>query len=491
MSRSTALLLPVIAITILATSAATAASQPATKPAAATKIRTLLITGVNNHNWQFTSRVHEDTLEATGLFDVDVTEDPAASLADATSLAAYQLFVIDYNDYDAPKRWPPQAEQNFTTAVQTRGVGVVAIHSANNSFKGWGEYESMLGLLWREGAGHGEFHTFDVTFADADHPITKGLPTSFSQPDELYHGLTKAKDAPYKLLAQAMSSRASKGTGKDEPMAFTLQAGKGRIFATPLGHVWTGQAPTKQSVISPGFRTLLARGAEWAATGNVTLPSTWSDVRVHNKLSEKEVADGWTLLFDGVRPLGLRAFRGTAMPSEGWVIADGMLTHEAGRGGGDIATAEQYADFEFSCDWRAAPGANSGVIYRCAEDQDFPWRTGAEMQILDDVGHKDGKQANRSAGALYDLIGPSADVVRPANEWNTASMLIVGSRTQYFLNGVKVVDVDTKGDVYKAAYVKSKWPTMPTYGTTTTGHICLQDHGDLVSFRNLKVRRIK
>jgi len=113
------------------------------------------------------------------------------------------------------------------------------------------------------------------------------------------------------------------------------------------------------------------------------------------------------------------------------------------------------------------------------------------MQILDDVGHKDGKQANRSAGALYDLIGPSADVVRPANEWNTASMLIVGSRTQYFLNGVKVVDVDTKGDVYKAAYVKSKWPTMPTYGTTTTGHICLQDHGDLVSFRNLKVRRIK
>jgi len=163
----------------------------------------------------------------------------------------------------------------------------------------------------------------------------------------------------------------------------------------------------------------------------------------------------------------------------------------AGGGGGDLATAESYGDFEFSCDWRAAPGANSGVMFRCAESHDFPWRTGPEMQILDDAGHQDGKVPTRSAGSLYDLFAPSADVVRPANEWNSSRMHIEGTRIQYFLNGVKVVDVDTTSEEYKAAYVKSKWPGMPTYGSTTTGHICLQDHGDEVAFRNLKVRRIK
>ena len=130
-------------------------------------------------------------------------------------------------------------------------------------------------------------------------------------------------------------------------------------------------------------------------------------------------------------------------------------------------------------------------MYRCDEKHDYPWLTGAEMQVLDDAAHPDGKKPKTRAGTLYDIIACGADVVRPAGEWNQARALVVGTRIQHFLNGVKVVDIDTTSEEYKKAYKESKWPGMPTFGTTTSGHICLQDHGDEVAFRNIKVRKIK
>jgi hypothetical protein len=113
------------------------------------------------------------------------------------------------------------------------------------------------------------------------------------------------------------------------------------------------------------------------------------------------------------------------------------------------------------------------------------------MQVLDDARHPDGKKPKTSAGSLYDIVAPAADVARPAGEWNHARILVKGTRIQHFLNGFKVVDIDTTSDEYKKAYKESKWPGMPTFGTTTKGHICLQDHGDEVAFRDIKVRPVK
>ncbi len=453
-------------------------------------IPVLLLTGHNNHNWRYTCRVHEETLEATGRFDVTVSTNPPRVLEDAKALSQFAVIVLDYNDLHDPKRWGDAAEQNFVNAVRN-GTGVVAIHSANNAFKGWAEYEAMMGVLWREGAGHGKIHEFEVRTLDASHPVMSGLPASFRTRDELYHGLTNTQNSPYKLLAAAMSAKDTGGSGKDEPMALALEFGKGRVFATPLGHVWVGDQGSKTSVHTPGFKALLARGTEWAATGSVTLPAEWKDVRAHNTLSKEEQDLGWRLLFDGTSLEHFRGFRKEGLPDKGWEVRDGMLRRPEGQGGGDLVTREQYGDFMFSLEWRAAKGANSGIIYRATEEFDFPWQTGPEMQILDDPNHRDGANPKTRAGTLYDILACAHDVVRPAGEWNRAMVIAKGTRLTHVLNGVVVVDIDTAGEEYKKAHAQSKWPGMPHFNTRLRGHIAIQDHGDVVEFRNIKVRPLE
>ncbi|MDH3591927.1 MAG: ThuA domain-containing protein [Planctomycetota bacterium] len=238
-----------------------AASEPPPPPP---RIPVLLITGENNHDFDFTSKIHVETLEKSARFKVTVTRDPKKTLA-TDDLRAYKVFVVDYNG----TRWGADAEKQFAEWVQ-KGTGVVIIHAANNAFEGWKEYESMIALGWRKTAGHGRFHTFDVDVVDRNHPITAGLPAMKAHPDELYHGLTHLQGADYRVLLAAHSSRKSRGTGKVEPMALVTRFGKGRVFHTTLGHVWRNVPPTRRSITDPQFRLLLARGAEWAATGKVT-----------------------------------------------------------------------------------------------------------------------------------------------------------------------------------------------------------------------------
>lgn len=469
--------------------------EPPATPERAGRIRALLITGHNNHNWQYTSRVHKETLEATGRFVVDITEDPATVLADAAALRQYQLFVLDYNDYHQPKRWGEPggaAERNFAAAVRG-GVGVCAIHSADNAFKGWTEYERMLGLMWREGTGHAAFHAFDVRIVDREHPITKGMSDFKQRPDELYHGLVNVQGASPHVLMEAMDG-VENGSQRMEPMAFTLEFGKGRVFATPLGHVWVNDARSKHTVVEPQFRSLLCRGAEWAATGTVTLPVEWKDARARNVLSDDETMTGWRLLFDGTRSSAEANFRGykqEGLPAN-WSVREGALvqTPEKDGGGADLVTRAEFTNFEFECEWKVASCGNSGIMYRVTEKTGQPYESGPEMQILDDEAHAKSARKNL-AGAYYDVFEPAADVSRPAGEWNRARIVVDGPKETFYLNGVKVVEADSTSAEYQRAQGASKWAGVREFNAARRGHIDFQAHGGEVWFRDIKVREIR
>jgi type 1 glutamine amidotransferase len=228
-------------------------------------IQTLLLTGANNHDWRRTAPFLAGLLEGAGDFSVTVAEDAPAALTSA-DLSGMDLFVLDYNG----PRWGDEAEERFLAAVRDGGAGVVVYHAANNSFKGWAGYERMVGLLWREGTGHGKFHEFSVKVTNPAHPAAAGL-TDFRTEDELYHRLVPMYDTPVEILATAYSEPEQGGTGNDEPVLMATRYGAGRVFHTALGHVWPGdpdggyRGASLVAVENPGFRASLLAGARWAA----------------------------------------------------------------------------------------------------------------------------------------------------------------------------------------------------------------------------------
>jgi hypothetical protein len=447
-------------------------------------IRTLILTGHNNHNWQYTSRVHAETLEATGRFIVDITDEPAAFMADANNLDPYDLIVVDYNDLGDPKRWGAAAEKNFEARIRL-GAGLVTVHSANNAFPGWAQYERITCLSFREGkSGHDPFGPFELQ-VPGTNVISGNFPKKVEVTDELYYSLVPS-GTRYATLAWAESPT----TKKAEPLVITSEYGIARTANIALGHVWAWQPQTKYSVTSPFFRILLARTCEWAGANGCTIAQPWRDVRVHNRLTDAETKDGWRLLFDGTTTTGWRGFKSDKFPAEGWSVKGGELVHAPKAGGGDIVTGEEFGDFELSVDWMVGAGGNSGIIYRAGEDKDYPWQTGPECQILDDERHPDGKNRKTSAGSLYDVVEPPVDVVRPAGEWNTARVLCKGTHVEHWLNGFKVVDIDLASEAFKTAKAASKWKDSADYASRPSGHIALQDHGDEVRFRNVKIRKL-
>lgn len=207
----------------------------------------------------------------------------------------------------------------------------------------------------------------------------------------------------------------------------------------------------------------------------------------HNTLTEQEAADGWGLLFDGESMAQWRGFRMEDM-HEGWAIEDGCIVRVGG--GGDIITREQFDDFELSLEWKLTEGGNSGIFYNAVEDFGAVYESAPEMQVLDNGTHNDGKNTLTSAGANYGLIAPSQDVTRPIGEFNQVLIRVQGNHVEHHLNGHKLLEYELGGEAWEALVAASKFKDMPGYGRSPAGHIALQDHGDKVYYRNLKIRRL-
>ncbi len=267
---------------------------------AAEPLKALIVDGQNNHDWKSTTPSMKATLEATGRFKVDVATSPAKGAskdewkAFHPEFSKYDVVVSNYNG----EGWPASVNEALVDYVKNGG-GLVIVHAANNAFESWPEYNDMIGLGWRDNkfgervtiadngevvhtlkgqgpsSGHGPQHAYKVIIRDNEHPITKGLPTEWMHTnDELYHG-QRGPARNMHVLASAYSDKAKGGTGANEPMLWVIPYGKGRVFTTLLGHVGgsnNGKTDTR-AIRCLGFQTTLARGAEWAATGKVTLPA--------------------------------------------------------------------------------------------------------------------------------------------------------------------------------------------------------------------------
>ncbi len=203
-------------------------------------------------------------------------------------------------------------------------------------------------------------------------------------------------------------------------------------------------------------------------------------------LTAAERAEGWQVLFDGSSLDAWRGYRKAALP-DGWRAIDGSLALAAA-GAGDIVTREQFRNFDLRLEWKVAPGGNSGIFYRATEEGNYVWQSASEMQVLDDERHADGKSQMTSAGSNFALYPVPRGVSRPAGEWNSVRLLVNGSHVEHWLNGAKVVEYELGSPEWEARVRASKFASMPLYGRAPQGHVGLQDHGDRVEFRNIRIR---
>jgi len=200
----------------------------------------------------------------------------------------------------------------------------------------------------------------------------------------------------------------------------------------------------------------------------------------------------WESLFDGKTTKGWHNYLKKDVAAQ-WKIENGVLTL-TGKGGGDIITDKEYENFELELEWKIAEGGNSGIFYRVYEDPKFgaPYITGPEMQILDDERHPDakaGKNGNRVAGSLYDMLPPSQKA-KPAGQWNKIRLVVNKNRAEHWLNGSKVVSYALVGPEWDNMLKESKFATWKDFNKYSKGRIGLQDHGDVVSFRNIRIREL-
>ncbi|HKG92126.1 MAG TPA: DUF1080 domain-containing protein, partial [Gemmatimonadaceae bacterium] len=194
---------------------------------------------------------------------------------------------------------------------------------------------------------------------------------------------------------------------------------------------------------------------------------------------------GWRSLFDGQTLAGWRGYKETS-PPKGWAVKNGAIVREGE--GGDLITDEAFGNFELALEWMISRGGNSGILYRVTEAGEKTYVSGPEMQVLDDEKHVDGKSPLTSAGALYGLYPAPRGALKPVGEWNAIRIVANGDHVEHWLNGVKMADAEIGSPDWNQRVAGTKFAVWPGYAKAARGHIALQDHGDWVAFRNIRIR---
>lgn len=272
--------------------------------------------------------------------------------------------------------------------------------------------------------------------------------------------------------------------------------------------------------MKPGHVLYLRLPGDWASAGGRELWSTEAWYTLNNipkekpgflaeapaplppnTLTEAEKAGGWKLLFDGQSTRGWHCWKKKTVGAS-WVIEDGALKLNAvpqpdgklqTEDGGDLVTDSEFEDYELRLEWKISPCGNSGVMFNVieAEQYDYPWQTGPEVQIIDNTCHPDARFVSHRAGCLYDLVPVKYETVKPAGEWNKVRILIRNGKGRFWLNGRQVVEFEMFNGQWERMIQNSKFKDMPDFGKARKGRICLQDHNDaVVWFRNIKIREI-
>lgn len=213
---------------------------------------------------------------------------------------------------------------------------------------------------------------------------------------------------------------------------------------------------------------------------------------------EAEVLE-WVDLFDGKSFTGWHRYGGEPVGSA-WKIQDGAMWLDSGPdddghtedGGGDIVTNKAYGNYELELEWRISECGNSGIIYNVQESDEYayPWMTGPEMQVLDNSCHPDAKFPTHRAGDLYDIQSVQEENPQPVGQWNRVKLVVTDGEAQHWMNGVKQVVYQNTGESWSEKISNSKFKDMDKWGTFTEGKICLQDHGDPVWYRNIRIRQL-
>lgn len=226
-----------------------------------------------------------------------------------------------------------------------------------------------------------------------------------------------------------------------------------------------------------------------ALAGCADASNETSDGMDHSTMVQGE--SDWITLFDGTSMDAWRGYQQEAMPA-GWMMdsTGAMVAHDPGAGN-DLVTRETFANFELEFEWMVPAEGNSGVMFRVTEDNDYPWMSGPEYQVLDDMHFSDGEPNKNSAGSNYDVHVPSVRANKAAGEWNTARLVVDGNHVEHWLNGQKVVEYELQSEQWIADRDASKWAQWAeTYGTAEDGHIALQGDHTSVAYRNIRVRRL-
>ena len=403
----------------------------------------------------------EEILPAIGrqhdAFDIDITRD--ASILTTDILKRYDA-VVFYTTGELPMN----ADQRTTFLQFIRnGGGFVGIHSATDTFYDWPEYGELIGGYfdnhpWRE--------EVSVRVEDNTHPATRHLAERFQINDEIYQFKKWSRDRVNVLMSldtQSVDTTKDSVHRNDNDFALTWSHsyGEGRVFYTALGHeetVWQDDR----------FQRLIVNGIVWAIgdVSNIT-DTEWKP------LLDEQVVSNW------------RGYQRESMP-DGWQMVDGALARVGDAG--DIITTDQFENFELRFDWKVEHGGNSGIFFSVGEDGAVAWHSGPEYQLLHNAGHPDGKAPITAAGSNYAVHPPIADMTRPVGEWNRSRLRVNRGHVEHWMNGMYLLSYQIGDTEWQRRVTDSKFSELPLYGQSRRGHIAIQDHGDPVWFRNMRIK---